>query len=55
MALVRERRQINLRLPLPELSERHPRFPLPLPPSAAGTASSSISVSDLEKLHVLGH
>ncbi|CAK7324878.1 unnamed protein product [Dovyalis caffra] len=30
MALVRERRQVNLRLP--ELSDRRPRFPLPLPP-----------------------
>ncbi|KAF5730285.1 mitogen-activated protein kinase kinase 9-like [Tripterygium wilfordii] len=62
MALVRERRQINLRLPLPEPSERHPRFPLPLPPSvsslSAPNSSSSatvIPITDLEKLNVLGH
>ncbi|KAJ4835811.1 Mitogen-activated protein kinase kinase 9 [Turnera subulata] len=65
MAVVRERRQLNLRLPLPELSERRPRFPLPLPPSstappsAAAAAnnktSSGVSCNDLEKLHVLGH
>lgn len=64
MALVRGRRQLNLRLPLPEISERRPRFPLPLPPennnttrpsSAAAAASASISAADLEKLQVLGH
>ncbi|CAA3009522.1 mitogen-activated protein kinase kinase 9-like [Olea europaea var. sylvestris] len=60
MALVRERRQLNLRLPLPENSERRPRFPLPLPPSTITTTNSSsstttITAADLEKLHVLGH
>ncbi|KAF2317570.1 hypothetical protein GH714_024786 [Hevea brasiliensis] len=59
MAVVRERRQLNLRLPLPELSERRPRFPLPLPPSITTstntTAFSMISCNDLEKLQVLGH
>nr|DAD32275.1 TPA_asm: hypothetical protein HUJ06_011126 [Nelumbo nucifera] len=33
MALVRERRQLSLRLPLPDSADRRPRFPLPLPPS----------------------
>ncbi|XP_031110493.1 mitogen-activated protein kinase kinase 9-like [Ipomoea triloba] len=62
MALVRERRQINLRLPLPEPSQRRPRFPLPLPPSSSSTttassstSSAAFSMSDFEKLHVLGH
>ncbi|KAK4781849.1 hypothetical protein SAY86_015951 [Trapa natans] len=58
MAVVRERRQMNLRLPLPEISERRPRFPLPLPLSAVTSStsgSSSIPLSDIEKLHVLGH
>ncbi|CAI9113198.1 OLC1v1013764C1 [Oldenlandia corymbosa var. corymbosa] len=69
MALVKERRQLNLRLPLPEHSERRPRFPLPLPPSSASistttTSSSSstntaaaaaITMADLEKVQVLGH
>lgn len=60
MALVRERRQLNLRLPLPEVSERRPRFPLPLPPTTATTttsaaATNSITAADLERLEVLGH
>ncbi|KAJ8771947.1 hypothetical protein K2173_027124 [Erythroxylum novogranatense] len=63
MAIVRERRQLNLRLPLPELSDRRPRFPLPLPPSATSTATaannsstvSAISCNDIEKIQVLGH
>ncbi|PON79289.1 Tyrosine-protein kinase [Parasponia andersonii] len=57
MAVVRERRQLSLRLPLPEISERRPRFPLPLPPTAENNRSSSaaISAADLEKLQVLGH
>lgn len=56
MAVVRDRRQLNLRLPLPEISERRPRFPLPLPPSAEANRSSSsaISAGDLEKIQVLG-
>ncbi|KAL9337442.1 hypothetical protein Peur_069211 [Populus x canadensis] len=58
MALVRERRQINLRLP--ELSDCRPRFPLPLPPTSTSTTTSSnntsnISCNDIEKIHVLGH
>ncbi|CAK9166225.1 unnamed protein product [Ilex paraguariensis] len=52
MAVVRDRRQLNLRLPLPELSERRPRFTLPLPPT---TNSSAAAATDLEKLQVLGH
>lgn len=56
MAVVRDRRQLNLRLPLPEPSDRCSRFPLPLPPSAAPAPSSAaISAADLEKLQVLGH
>ncbi|KAJ9141576.1 hypothetical protein P3X46_032097 [Hevea brasiliensis] len=62
MAVVRERRQLNLRLPIPESSERRPRFPLPLPPSVTTStnntttaASAMISCNDLEKLQVLGH
>ncbi|KAJ0048846.1 hypothetical protein Pint_16860 [Pistacia integerrima] len=46
MAVVRQRRQLNLQLSLPE-SDRCPRFPLPLPPAAAP--------SDLDRLQVLGH
>jgi serine/threonine protein kinase len=57
MALVRERRQINLRLP--ELSDCRPRFPLPLPPTSTTTTtsnnSSNILCNDIEKIHVLGH
>ncbi|XP_023542980.1 mitogen-activated protein kinase kinase 9-like [Cucurbita pepo subsp. pepo] len=49
MALVRDRRQLKLRLP--DLSDCGPRFPLPLPPSSA----PAISSADLEKLQVLGH
>lgn len=68
MALVKERRQLNLRLPVAELSERRPRFPLPLPPSSSSNSSitscasssssstsTNISPSDLEKIQVLGH
>ncbi|KAK4744173.1 hypothetical protein SAY87_010485 [Trapa incisa] len=57
MAVVRERRQLNLRLPLPELPDRRHRFPQLFPPSAAttNTTGHSISVSELEKLQVLGH
>ncbi|PON96781.1 Tyrosine-protein kinase [Trema orientale] len=60
MAVVRERRQLSLRLPLPEISERRPRFPLPLPPAAennrpSSAAAAAISAADLEKLQVLGH
>ncbi|XP_062118099.1 mitogen-activated protein kinase kinase 9-like [Humulus lupulus] len=57
MAVVRERRQLNLRLPLPEISDRRPRFPLPLPPAAESNRSSSssnASAADLEKIQVLG-
>ncbi|KAG5013276.1 hypothetical protein AAZX31_09G155900 [Glycine max] len=58
MALVRHRRHPNLRLPLPEPSERRPRFPLPLPPTttiAKPSAGDTIASADLEKLAVLGH
>ncbi|CAI0387638.1 unnamed protein product [Linum tenue] len=54
MAAVRQRRQLNLRLP--ELAaDRRPRFPVPLLPSAPTTTSSSFLSSDLDKLSVLGH
>ncbi|CAN0908319.1 Mitogen-activated protein kinase kinase 9 [Linum grandiflorum] len=53
MAVVRERRQLNLRLP--ELTERRPRFPLPLHPSSAAATTTTTTTSDLEKLCVLGH
>ncbi|CAB4292515.1 unnamed protein product [Prunus armeniaca] len=62
MALIRQRRQLNLRLPLPEPSECHPCFSVPLPPTAAVTTAvtnnssfGTISAVDLEKLQVLGH
>ncbi|XP_059642759.1 mitogen-activated protein kinase kinase 9 [Cornus florida] len=64
MALVRERRQLNLRLPLPEISERRPRFPLPLPPTSLSTTATTtaatgcggaVTAADLEKVQVLGH
>ncbi|KAL6292599.1 hypothetical protein ACE6H2_000741 [Prunus campanulata] len=58
MALIRQRRQLNLCLPLPEPSECRPSFSVPLPPTTAVTNNSSfgaISAADLEKLQVLGH
>ncbi|XP_019167434.1 PREDICTED: mitogen-activated protein kinase kinase 9-like [Ipomoea nil] len=57
MALVRERRQINLRLPLPEPSERRPRFPFAavVGQSSSAAAAASFAISDFEKLQVLGH
>ncbi|KAK3224631.1 hypothetical protein Dsin_004493 [Dipteronia sinensis] len=63
MAVVRQRRQLNLRLPLPpDNSDLCPRFPLPLPPSstttaapAASAATAGISYADLENIQVLGH
>ncbi|CAN1775087.1 Mitogen-activated protein kinase kinase 9, partial [Linum perenne] len=57
--VVRERRQLNLRLP--KLTKRRPRFPLPLRPSFASVAAttatscSSLIISDLEKLCVLSY
>ncbi|XP_010498222.1 PREDICTED: mitogen-activated protein kinase kinase 7 [Camelina sativa] len=57
MALVRERRQINLRLPLPPLSDRLPCFSFPSSTAAAVASTAitnGISASDIEKLHVLG-
>ncbi|XP_042490743.1 mitogen-activated protein kinase kinase 9-like [Macadamia integrifolia] len=71
MALVRQRRNLNLRLPLPDSADCRPRFPLPLPPTShssatttgGGAAPSTTTtnsqevdrLSDLEKLKVLGH
>nr|ACN54199.1 mitogen activated protein kinase kinase [Salicornia brachiata] len=70
MALVRERRQLNLRLPLPEKSQRRPSFPLPPPPTTTSssavsaatstsaattsTAVNTFALSDFTKLTVLG-
>ncbi|EOA36525.1 hypothetical protein CARUB_v10011504mg [Capsella rubella] len=56
MALVRERRQINLRLPLPPLSDRLPCFSFPSSTAAVTTTAfaNGICASDIEKLHVLG-
>ncbi|XP_057762905.1 mitogen-activated protein kinase kinase 9 [Arachis stenosperma] len=59
MALVRHRRHLNLRLPLPEPSERCPRFPLSQTTNAAKSFCASsgdvIFPGDIEKLEVLGH
>ncbi|XP_058079058.1 mitogen-activated protein kinase kinase 9-like [Magnolia sinica] len=61
MAVIRDRRPPNLKLPLPEPTSvgptSRPRFPLPLPPTTTTTASSSNidRLSDLERLTVLGH
>ncbi|KAE8681964.1 NAD-dependent dihydropyrimidine dehydrogenase subunit PreA [Hibiscus syriacus] len=56
MAVIRERRQINLsfRLPLLDVSDRLPCFPLPLPPSAT-TKAVTIPEVELERQGVLGH
>ncbi|KAI3517895.1 hypothetical protein L1887_17116 [Cichorium endivia] len=57
MALVRERRQSKLGLRLPEISERRPRFPVPLPPTTSqstNTAPNS-TFAELETVQVLGH
>ncbi|XP_074281821.1 mitogen-activated protein kinase kinase 9-like [Silene latifolia] len=64
MALVRERRQLNLRLPLPPATARRPSFPLPPPPAAATTTTSTagttasfaakFSLSDFTNLAVIG-
>ncbi|KAK9118095.1 hypothetical protein Scep_016188 [Stephania cephalantha] len=58
MAVVRQRRHPDLKLPLPDAaSDRRPRFPLPLPPAAAAAAAAggTATLADLEKLQVLGH
>ncbi|CAL0312347.1 unnamed protein product [Lupinus luteus] len=63
MAAVRDRRHLNLRLPLPEPSERRLRFPLLLPPTtvtntitiSTSSTADAISPNDIEKLNVLGH
>ncbi|CAN1845058.1 Mitogen-activated protein kinase kinase 9 [Linum perenne] len=57
--VIHERRQLNLRLP--KLTERRPRFPLPIRPSSAAisattaTTCSSLINSDLEMLCLLGY
>ncbi|KAL1137511.1 hypothetical protein V6Z11_A12G312600 [Gossypium hirsutum] len=58
MAIVRHQRHINLRLALPYVTDRRPRFPLP--PSASTTtavAASTVTIpaTELERLGVLGH
>ncbi|KAL6979581.1 mitogen-activated protein kinase kinase [Sarracenia purpurea var. burkii] len=56
MALVPDRRHLNLKLPLQEIADRRPRFPLSLPPvSTTTTSSAAVTAADIEKLHVLGH
>ncbi|KAK3406106.1 hypothetical protein EUGRSUZ_K02287 [Eucalyptus grandis] len=58
MALVRHRRQLNLRLSLPEPSDLLPPFPAPSASSSSSSAAPApptISPSDLETIHVLGH
>ncbi|CAH1430041.1 unnamed protein product [Lactuca virosa] len=55
MALVRERRQSKLGLRLQEISERRPRFPLPLPPTTTSQQSTTTTVAELETVQVLGH
>ncbi|PWA69397.1 Protein kinase, ATP binding site-containing protein [Artemisia annua] len=58
MALVRERRQSKLGLRLPEITDRRPRFPLPLPPTInQQVTKSSISTTEAEyeTVKVLGH
>ncbi|MFQ6638196.1 hypothetical protein Gotur_013529 [Gossypium turneri] len=60
MAIVRHQRHINLRLALPYVTDRRPRFPLPLPPSESTTtavAASTVNIpaTELERLGVLGH
>jgi len=55
MALVRERRQLNLRLPLPPISDR--RFSATSATTTVATSAvvcNGISAADLEKLNVLG-
>ncbi|CAH8252724.1 unnamed protein product [Arabidopsis lyrata] len=58
MALVRERRRINLRLPLPPLYDRLPCFSFASSTAAVTSKldviNNGISASDIEKLHVLG-
>ncbi|PWA89348.1 MAP kinase kinase 9 [Artemisia annua] len=58
MALVRERRQSKLGLRLPEITDRCPRFPLPLPPTINQQVTKSIiSTTEAEyaTVKVLGH
>ncbi|CAN6478977.1 unnamed protein product [Victoria cruziana] len=55
MAVVRERRQLNLKLPLPELADRRQRFPPPLPPAYFMAREREVErLSDLETQQVLG-
>nr|GFA59694.1 mitogen-activated protein kinase kinase 9-like [Tanacetum cinerariifolium] len=58
MALVRERRQSKLGLRLPEIADRRPRFPLPLPPTTnqqMTVSSVSTTEAEYETVKVLGH
>lgn len=57
MALVRERRQSKLGLRLPEIADRRPRFPLPLPPTVnqqVKACSISTTEAEYETVKVLG-
>ncbi|XVF84640.1 hypothetical protein PTKIN_Ptkin17bG0053500 [Pterospermum kingtungense] len=53
MEVIRQRRHINLRLPLLDISDRRLQFHLPLPPSAATAASVTIPATDLENFKSL--
>ncbi|KAK4283373.1 hypothetical protein QN277_000328 [Acacia crassicarpa] len=53
MAVVRQRRQLNLSLALPEPSESRRLFLLPTVSSSSSAAD--ITLNDIEKLEVLGH
>ncbi|KAJ4960611.1 hypothetical protein NE237_020521 [Protea cynaroides] len=69
MALVRQRRNLNLRLPLPDSTDCLPCFPVPLPPTLLSSSTTTIGgpapttissqevdrLSNLKKLKVLGH
>ncbi|GMH23363.1 hypothetical protein Nepgr_025206 [Nepenthes gracilis] len=63
MVLVKDRRNLNLRLPLPEGHQRRPAFPLPLSLSSVSSTGTSnlsssaagASFSDFKTLEVLGH
>ncbi|XP_028756647.1 mitogen-activated protein kinase kinase 9-like [Neltuma alba] len=56
MAVVRQRRQLNLCLVLPEPSDRRRLFPLPTASSSTVFSSAAdITPNDIEKLEVLGH
>ncbi|KAI9080063.1 hypothetical protein K1719_037996 [Acacia pycnantha] len=52
MAVVRQRRQLNLSLALPEPSDSRRLFLLP---TVSSSAAADVTLNDIEKLEVLGH